>query len=58
MPFNLAFEIEAMSLLKVSLPLTQVESFDEQRNLEHLQVNLDLLEKIGKRALIQMVAYQ
>lgn len=43
--FSLAFDIEAVILVKIGLPTMQIERFNELSNASKLRSNLDLLEK-------------
>lgn len=45
-PFNLAFGIEVVIPLELGFPSFQVKNFNEDSNLEHLRMNLDLLEEV------------
>lgn len=56
--FSLVFSIEVLILMEIGLPFHQVDSFDEQKNLEDLRANHDHFEEIKERARIRMATYQ
>ena len=58
MPFKLIFGVKDVIPIEISLPLHKVESFNEQKNFDHLHSKLDLLEEIRERAQIRMTSYQ
>ena len=45
-PFNLTFRAEIVILVEIGMPSTRIEYYDEQKNLDQLRTNLDLLEEI------------
>ena len=58
MPFNLAFEMEAVIPIKFGLPSIRIEEYDEDTNPIWLRANLDLIEESRERAAARMAAYR
>ena len=49
-PFNLAYGMEAMIPLKIGLPSTRVEQYNEPNNFECRRADLDLLPELRHEA--------
>lgn len=57
-PFALAFRSEVAALVEVSMPIAQMEDFNEEANNEELQLNLDLLKERCTTTQLQLSEYQ
>ena len=57
-PFALAYGVEAVIPLKVSLPTTQTTEFDAEENENNLRKDLNLLEERRDMATIRLASYQ
>ena len=53
-PFRLTFGTEVVILVGVGLINIQVKAYEEQRNHQELNNNLDLIDKVRDEALKQM----
>ena len=58
MPFQLAYGSEAVILAKVGLTSFRVESYDENKNEEAMQLQLDLVDEVRMTAEQRMARYQ
>ncbi|XP_028098274.1 uncharacterized protein LOC114297987 [Camellia sinensis] len=56
-PFALAYGMEAVILLEISMPTIRSESFQPDLNNETVALDLDLAEERRERALIHIAAY-
>ena len=56
-PFALAYGMEAVILVKVSMPTLHNESFEPELNSEAIALELDLVEERREKALIYVAAY-
>ena len=58
MPFRLAYGSEAVILAEVGLTSFQVKNYDENKNEEAMQLQLDLVDEVWMTAEQRMVQYQ
>ena len=56
-PFKLAFRIKAIISMKISLPSTQIEQYNEI-NSDKRRTDLDLLDKTWRQVQLRMASYQ
>lgn len=45
-PFNLAFKTKMFILLELGSPSYKVKAYDEHKNSENLEINVDLLKEV------------
>jgi hypothetical protein len=57
-PFALAYGVEAVIPLEVSIPTTRTTDFEVKTNEDNLRKNLDLLEEKRDLAIIRLASYQ
>ncbi|CAL2278268.1 unnamed protein product [Prunus armeniaca] len=57
-PFSLAYGIEAIIPLHITIPSMGIEVGNLDQNCKQMKVNLDLLEEEREKAIVQVAAYQ
>ena len=58
MPYSLAFRVEVVILLEVSLPPIRTKVYEDSHNDEVLARDLDLIDERRENTLIRMDDYQ
>ena len=57
-PFKLTFGTKVVILVEVGLTSIQVKIFEEQKNQQELNSNLDLINKVRYEARLRMAKYK
>ena len=57
-PFRLTYGIEVVISVEVGVTSIKREVFNKESNDDHLQINLDCLDKVRENASIRMTKYQ
>ena len=57
-PFKLTFGTKVVILVEVGLTSIQVKIFEEQKNQQELNSNLDLITKVRYEARLRMAKYK
>ncbi|XP_024018443.1 uncharacterized protein LOC112090708 [Morus notabilis] len=56
-PFSMAYKIEAVLLVEISVPTSRVTRYEEDKNTERMGLELDLLEEKRIDAQLRLAAY-